>query len=210
MVRAAHPGAPQRVSAHVLPKGHGGASSDEEERTTIEAAWEEEPSTTVEQGEAAEHRARARLHRRRQAHAQQGGEVAHMGLQVERADRAEEGEAVGRFLGRAVAAGARRDVEGAEADRPADRHLQRRGAAEDFVEGLEDGDLGRTARFDGEGVLEVLSAEDQWVPIRAAVRYVTQRPWNRIPPLARTAILNPVIACLAGGRNKLLAAKALA
>lgn len=71
-----------------------------------------------------------------------------------------------------------------------------------------DGDLGRTARFDGDGVLEVLSADERWVPIRAAVRYVTQRPWNRLPPLARTAILNPVIACLAGGRNKLLAAKA--
>jgi hypothetical protein len=70
-----------------------------------------------------------------------------------------------------------------------------------------DGDLGRTARFT-DGVLEVLSADDRWVPIRAAVRYVTQRPWNRFPPLARTAILNPVIACLAGGRNKLLAAKA--
>jgi len=70
-----------------------------------------------------------------------------------------------------------------------------------------DGDLGRTARFT-DGVLEVLAVDDRWVPIRAAMRYVTQRPWNRLPPLSRTAILNPVIACLAGGRNKLLAAKA--
>jgi hypothetical protein len=46
------------------------------------------------------------------------------------------------------------------------------------------------------------------VPIRAAFRYVTQRPWNRIPPLTRTALINPVLACLAGGRNKSLAAVA--
>jgi hypothetical protein len=53
------------------------------------------------------------------------------------------------------------------------------------------------------GVLHV-----QGTPIRAAVRYVTQRPWNRIPVLARTCVFNPVLACLAGGRNKMLAAKA--
>lgn len=78
-----------------------------------------------------------------------------------------------------------------------------------------------------------------WLPIRAAFRYVTQRPWNRIPVNARTVIFNPVrgasltkddetsrtttyissfvvlvgrmrqiVACLAGGRNKGMAAKA--
>lgn len=47
-----------------------------------------------------------------------------------------------------------------------------------------------------------------WTPIKAAFRYVTQRPWTRLPPITRTAIFNPVLACLAGGRNKLLAAKA--
>ncbi|KAH9313852.1 hypothetical protein KI387_022479, partial [Taxus chinensis] len=47
-----------------------------------------------------------------------------------------------------------------------------------------------------------------WEPVRAAVRYVTQRPWTRIPPVTRTLIFNPVLACLAGGRNKMLAAKA--
>ena len=57
------------------------------------------------------------------------------------------------------------------------------------------------------GVLHVLHA-GQWTPIRAAMRYVTQRPWNRIPPIVKTAFLNPVLACLAGGRNKLVAAKA--
>lgn len=50
--------------------------------------------------------------------------------------------------------------------------------------------------------------EGQDRPIRAAFRYVTQQPWTRIPPLTKTALLNPVLACLAGGRNKALAAKA--
>ncbi len=47
-----------------------------------------------------------------------------------------------------------------------------------------------------------------WEPVRAALRYVTQRPWTRLPPLTRTLVFNPVLACLAGGRNKMLAAKA--
>lgn len=59
-----------------------------------------------------------------------------------------------------------------------------------------------------EGVMEIRTPEGDWEPIRAAFRYVTQRPWNRIPSLTRTAILNPVIVCLSGGRNKLMAAKA--
>ena len=62
-------------------------------------------------------------------------------------------------------------------------------------------------RFD-DGVLHIRDAHDAWLPIRAAFRYVTQRPWNRIPVHSKTSILNPVIACLAGGRNKLMAAKA--
>jgi hypothetical protein len=37
---------------------------------------------------------------------------------------------------------------------------------------------------------------------------VTQRPWNRLPVVTKTYIFNPVLACLAGGRNKLVAAKA--
>ncbi|BBN20515.1 hypothetical protein Mp_Vg00360 [Marchantia polymorpha subsp. ruderalis] len=52
------------------------------------------------------------------------------------------------------------------------------------------------------------TTEEVWEPIRAALRYVTQRPWTRIPPLTRTLVFNPVLACLAGGRNKMLAAKA--
>jgi cell division protein FtsN len=52
MGRAPNSGAPQRVSAHVVPKAQ--ASFDEDEKTTIESGWEDEASTTVEQGEVAE------------------------------------------------------------------------------------------------------------------------------------------------------------
>lgn len=63
------------------------------------------------------------------------------------------------------------------------------------------------ARFEN-GVLHIRDEQDEWRPIRAAFRYVTQRPWNRIPIHTKTAIFNPVFACLAGGRNKMIAAKA--
>ncbi|MCB0638810.1 MAG: hypothetical protein KDC54_19410, partial [Lewinella sp.] len=59
-----------------------------------------------------------------------------------------------------------------------------------------------------DGVMEVRDKEGQWLPVRAAFRYLTQRPWNRLPLHTRTRVLNPVIACLAGGRNKMVAAKA--
>lgn len=58
-----------------------------------------------------------------------------------------------------------------------------------------------------EGVLNIF-VNDEWKPIRGALRYVTQKPWDRIPLMTKTVILNPVIACLAGGRNKLVASKA--
>ncbi|MGB3051782.1 MAG: hypothetical protein WBB42_12335 [Polyangiales bacterium] len=63
------------------------------------------------------------------------------------------------------------------------------------------------ARF-RDGWLEVRDTEGQWRPMRAAFRYVTQKPWNRIPIRTRTQILNPVVTCLSGGRNKLVAMKA--
>lgn len=50
--------------------------------------------------------------------------------------------------------------------------------------------------------------EEEWHPIRATFRYVTQKPWNRLPLHTKTKVLNPIIACLAGGRNKMVAAKA--
>lgn len=58
-----------------------------------------------------------------------------------------------------------------------------------------------------DGVAEVAVA-GAWIPIRAALRYVTQKPWNRIPLHTRSLIFNPIIACLAGGRNKAAAALA--
>lgn len=63
------------------------------------------------------------------------------------------------------------------------------------------------ARFEN-GVLMVRDEQGEWHPIRAAFRYVTQAPWSRIPVGTKTTICNPVIACLAGGRNKLVASKA--
>lgn len=57
-----------------------------------------------------------------------------------------------------------------------------------------------------DGVLEVRDEKGDWIAIRAALRYVTQRPWNRIPVHTKTAVLNPTVVCLAGGRNKMVAA----
>ena len=58
-----------------------------------------------------------------------------------------------------------------------------------------------------DGVMLILDNEE-WKPIRACFRYVTQQPWNRIPVVGKTLVFNPVITCLAGGRNKLVASKA--
>eukprot|EP00013_Stygamoeba_regulata_P023925 CAMPEP_0177652588 /NCGR_PEP_ID=MMETSP0447-20121125/13219_1 /TAXON_ID=0 /ORGANISM="Stygamoeba regulata, Strain BSH-02190019" /LENGTH=523 /DNA_ID=CAMNT_0019155861 /DNA_START=84 /DNA_END=1655 /DNA_ORIENTATION=+ len=71
------------------------------------------------------------------------------------------------------------------------------------------GDETPSCRWTKDLILEVKDASDVWHPVRAAFRYVTQKPWRRLPVSgARTLILNPVIVCLAGGRNKLMAAKA--
>ena len=77
-----------------------------------------------------------------------------------------------------------------------------------YLAGFYDGDTDPPVRFTHGGVMEVRDTEGLWHPIRAAYRYVTQRPWNRIPVETKTLIFNPIIACLAGGRNKLIAAKA--
>lgn len=58
-----------------------------------------------------------------------------------------------------------------------------------------------------DGIL-YLKIEGNWEPIRFAFRYVTQKPWNRLPTDMKTHIFNPIITCLAGGRNKSVAAKA--
>ncbi len=57
------------------------------------------------------------------------------------------------------------------------------------------------------GIIHLRQA-GELIPLRAVFRYVTQRPWNRIPMHLKTKIVNPIIACLAGGRNKMVAAKA--
>jgi hypothetical protein len=63
-------------------------------------------------------------------------------------------------------------------------------------------------RFNSDGIMEVRDIVG-WHPIRAAFRYVTQKPWTRLPIMStKTLILNPVICCVTGGRNKLLASKA--
>jgi hypothetical protein len=58
------------------------------------------------------------------------------------------------------------------------------------------------------GVLKVKSLEGEWVPVRAAFRYVTQKPWDRLLIGSKTYVYNPAVACLAGGRNKMVASKA--
>lgn len=59
-----------------------------------------------------------------------------------------------------------------------------------------------------DGIMQVRQSDGTVIPIRAAFRYLTQRPWNRLPLHCKTRILNPILACLAGGRNKMVAAKA--
>lgn len=77
-----------------------------------------------------------------------------------------------------------------------------------------------------------IRVDGEWKKVRAAFRYITQRPWTRMPLSAKTLILNPVsdgspsyphllsshrsfcptgtqiLPCLAGGRNKMVASKA--
>ena len=62
--------------------------------------------------------------------------------------------------------------------------------------------------FFKDGIMYVKTEEGEEIPIRAAFRYLTQKPWNRLPLHSKTRILNPIVACLAGGRNKMVAGKA--
>lgn len=63
-------------------------------------------------------------------------------------------------------------------------------------------------KYEADGYCYVRDKHDVWHKCRAAFRYVTQKPWNRIPIESKTILFNPIIACLAGGRNKLVASKA--
>lgn len=58
------------------------------------------------------------------------------------------------------------------------------------------------------GVLYVDDPQEGKIPIKAALRYVTQAPWKRIPVQSKTFIYNSPLVCLSGGRNKLVANKA--
>ena len=58
------------------------------------------------------------------------------------------------------------------------------------------------------GVLTIVDKSLGEIPIKAAFRYLTQKPWNRLPINTKTFIYNPILVCLAGGRNKLVASKA--
>lgn len=57
-------------------------------------------------------------------------------------------------------------------------------------------------------LMHVKDADGKWHPVRACFRYVTQKPWTRFPVLSKTLVLNSVVSCLAGGRNKMMAARA--
>ncbi|KRZ93196.1 Chromosome transmission fidelity protein 18 -like protein [Trichinella sp. T8] len=63
-------------------------------------------------------------------------------------------------------------------------------------------------RWTVDGVCELEVSTGQWVVVRALFRYVTRKPWLKLPLISKTLVMNPVIACVAGGRNKLVAAKA--
>ncbi|KAI8981120.1 hypothetical protein BDB01DRAFT_795482 [Pilobolus umbonatus] len=57
-------------------------------------------------------------------------------------------------------------------------------------------------------ILYIRDKEKEWHPIRACFRYLTQKPWNRFPLNTKTIVMNNIISCLAGGRNKMMAARA--
>ncbi|KAI9302094.1 hypothetical protein BJ944DRAFT_270462 [Cunninghamella echinulata] len=57
-------------------------------------------------------------------------------------------------------------------------------------------------------VLYIRNDDQEWLPIRACFRYLTQKPWNRFPLNTKTIVMNKIISCLAGGRNKMMAARA--
>ncbi|CAM1369549.1 ATP-grasp domain-containing protein [Tenacibaculum xiamenense] len=53
-----------------------------------------------------------------------------------------------------------------------------------------------------------LKIDGEWLKLGLVFRYLTQKPWNRLPIYSKTKIVNPTIVCLAGGRNKMIASKA--
>ena len=77
-----------------------------------------------------------------------------------------------------------------------------------FLTKWKNGDRDPPVKIENEKLF-IRDVDGKWIPIRAAYRYVTQKPWNRIPTSAsKTLFFNPVVCCLAGGRNKMCADKA--
>lgn len=62
-------------------------------------------------------------------------------------------------------------------------------------------------KINSEGIF-VLDENKNWIFLDVVFRYLTQKPWNRLPMKSKTLIINPTIVCLAGGRNKMMASKA--
>ena len=69
-------------------------------------------------------------------------------------------------------------------------------------------DTTSAVRWTHDGVMQVRCKVNQWHSIRACLRIVTQRPWTRLPLNTRTKVVNPIVVCLAGGRNKIMAVHA--
>jgi hypothetical protein len=55
------------------------------------------------------------------------------------------------------------------------------------------------------GIMHVRTKDRVWHPIRACFKYVTNAPWKRVPIRTKTLVMNKLVACLAGGRNKMMA-----
>lgn len=73
-----------------------------------------------------------------------------------------------------------------------------------YLVALQHPDADRFLRH-GKDSLEIATASG-WQPARGTWRYVTNRPWSRLPLRGGPPMINPVIACIAGGRNKAAAA----
>jgi hypothetical protein len=72
---------------------------------------------------------------------------------------------------------------------------------------LYNNDKNPCAKWDENGILHIY-VNDLWIKVHAVFRYVTQQPWTRIPLNSLTFVFNPILSCIAGGRNKLIAHKA--
>ena len=60
----------------------------------------------------------------------------------------------------------------------------------------------------GESEISIRIKNGSWITLDLTFRYLTEKPWSRLPIKSKTKIINPVIVCLAGGRNKMMASKA--